>query len=77
MCFGLPGKVLRVDGWIARVDFWGVRKDVRLDLLDEPVKPGDYILHHLGRALRRIPPDDVEETLALYEGLVDVLRDSA
>ena len=70
MCFGLPGRVLSVDGMLAKVDFWGVEKSIRLDLLDEPVGPGDYILNHLGRALRRIPPEDVEETLALYEEIV-------
>ena len=29
-----------IDGLIATVDFWGVRKQVRLDVVDEPVAPG-------------------------------------
>ena len=74
MCLGVPGKVVAVDGYIATVDFWGVERQVRLDIVDEPVAPGDYVLNHVGFAIRRIPPEAVEETLALYETL---LRDDA
>ncbi len=70
MCLGVPGRVIEVDGWTATVDFWGVRKQVFLNIVDEPVAPGDYILNHVGFAIRRIPPESVEETLALYETLL-------
>ncbi len=70
MCLGVPGRVLRVDGTIADVDFFGVRRQTRLDLVDEPVAPGDYILNHVGFAIRRIDPSEIEETLALYELLL-------
>jgi hydrogenase expression/formation protein HypC len=62
--------VLEVDGLLATVDFWGVRRDVRLDIVDEPVGPGDYILNHVGFAIRKIPAEEIEETLALYEQLL-------
>jgi hydrogenase expression/formation protein HypC len=55
---------------VATVDFWGVRKQIRLEVVDEPVQPGDYILNHVGYAIRRIPPGDVGSTLALYEELL-------
>ncbi len=67
MCLGVPGKVLAVDGLEATVDFFGVRKTLRLDIVDEPVSVGDYVLNHVGFAIRRIPPSEVEETLALFE----------
>ena len=70
MCLGVPGRVIEVNGWTALVDFWGVRKEVLLNIVDEPVKAGDYILNHVGFAIRRIPPESVEETLALYETLL-------
>ncbi len=70
MCLGVPGKIIEVDGWTAIVDFWGVRKQVLLNIVDEPVAPGDYILNHVGFAIRRIPPEAVAETLALYESLL-------
>jgi hydrogenase expression/formation protein HypC len=70
MCLGVPGRVIEVREFTATVDFWGVRKDVSLAIVDEPVGPGDYILNHVGFAIRRIPPESVQETLALYELLL-------
>ena len=70
MCLGVPGKVIEVRDSVAVVDFWGVRKEVRLDIVDEAVVPGDYILNHVGFAIRRIAPESVGETLALYEMLL-------
>lgn len=70
MCLGVPGRVIEVRENIARVDFFGVQRDTRLDLVDEPVTPGDYILNHVGFAIRRIPPGEIAETLALYERLL-------
>jgi hydrogenase expression/formation protein HypC len=59
-----------VEGIFATVDFFGVRRQVRLDVVDQPVGPGDYILNHVGFAIRRIPQEDIGETLALYETLL-------
>jgi hydrogenase expression/formation protein HypC len=70
MCLGVPGRVVEVDGLMATVDFWGVRKQIRLEVVDAPVQPGDYILNHVGYAIRRIPPTEVDATLALYEELL-------
>jgi hydrogenase expression/formation protein HypC len=70
MCLGVPGKVIEVAGNVATVDFWGVRRQVQLDVIDEPVAPGDYILNHVGFAIRRIPESEIGETLALYEQLI-------
>jgi hydrogenase expression/formation protein HypC len=74
MCLGVPGLVVSVDGDVATVDFWGVRKNVLLDVVDAPVAPGDYVLNHVGFAIRRIPPDEALATLELYEQL---LRESS
>ena len=70
MCLGVPGRVIEVDGLVASVDFWGMKRKVRLETVDEPVSPGDYVLVHVGFAIRRIPPEQVAETLSLYDQLV-------
>ena len=72
MCLGVPGKVVAIDGLSATVDFFGVRKELRLDIVDEPVSVGDYVLNHVGFAIRRIPPEEVQETLALFDQILDV-----
>ena len=70
MCLGVPGRVVEVDGLVATVDFWGLRKQIRLDVVDAPVAPGDYVLNHVGFAIRRIPASEAEDTLALYAELL-------
>jgi hydrogenase expression/formation protein HypC len=70
MCLGVPGRVVAIDGNSATVDFWGVRRQVLLDVVDEPVAVGDYVLNHVGYAIRRIPESEIGETLALFEELL-------
>jgi hydrogenase expression/formation protein HypC len=70
MCLGVPGRVIEVEGTVALCDFWGVKKKILLDAVDEPVAPGDYILNHVGYAIRRIPASEIGETLALYDELL-------
>ena len=45
-------------------------KRVRLETVDQPVEPGDYVLSHAGFAIRLVPKQDVPELLALYEMLL-------
>lgn len=71
MCLGVPGRVIEVDGLLATVDFFGVRKQVRLDVIDTPVGPGDYLLNHVGFAIHRIPVDEIGETLALFDFILE------
>jgi hydrogenase expression/formation protein HypC len=70
MCLGVPGRVIEIEELTASVDFWGVKRKVRLETVDEPVRVGDYLLVHVGFAIRRIPPEQIEETLELYNQLV-------
>ena len=67
MCLGLPGRIVSMSGKTARVDFWGSVRAVKLDAMKEAIVPGDYIIDHAGYAVRRIPDEDVADTLALYE----------
>jgi hydrogenase expression/formation protein HypC len=70
MCLGVPGKVLSVDGMTAVVDFFGIKRELRLDIVDEPVAPGDYVLNHVGFAIRRIPDSEAQETVALFDQIL-------
>lgn len=70
MCIGIPGQIIAITDGLAVVDCWGTRRDVRLNVLKEPVSPGDYIIDHAGFALRRIPTDQVADTLTMYETIL-------
>lgn len=74
MCLGVPGRVITIDGLTATVEFWGVEREVRLDIVDSPVALGDYVLNHVGFAIRRIPDEEVEETLRLYDQILGELE---
>lgn len=67
MCLGTPGQIVTVVGDVAVVESWGVRHDVSLADLNEPVFPGDYVIEHLGIAERKISSESVVETMAMYE----------
>jgi len=76
MCLGVPGRIVEINGVMAIVDFFGIQRPVSLQLVDEPVAPGDYVLNHVGFAIRRIPPEDIAETLALYERLIELAEEA-
>jgi hydrogenase expression/formation protein HypC len=69
MCLGVPGKIIEIAGTVALVDFSGVRRKVALDVVDEPVSPGDHVLVHVGFAIRRIAPEDLADTLAFFAAM--------
>lgn len=69
MCLGAPGQITEIRGTTAVVDFWGVRRAVALDVVDEEVAVGDYVLVHVGFAIRRIPAEEVAETLAYFAAM--------
>lgn len=62
MCLAIPGKILKINEKVGTVDFGGVRRDVRLDLL-ERVQEGDYILVHVGYAIEVIDRAEAEKIL--------------
>lgn len=67
MCLAIPGKVLSVTGTgldtVGTVDYGGVTRDVSFAYLPD-VRPGDYVLVHVGIALTRLDPDAARQTLA-------------
>jgi hydrogenase expression/formation protein HypC len=66
MCLALPAKVLSVDkeAETAVVALGPIKKGISTALLDE-VKPGDYVLIHVGYALHKVSPEEAERTLAM------------
>jgi hydrogenase expression/formation protein HypC len=66
MCLGVPAQVVELlaDG-LAVADFGGVRREVSVALVEGAVRPGDWLLIHVGFALGRIDEAEAESTLAL------------
>lgn len=69
MCLAIPGKVEVIKGNVATIDYNGVKAQVCLDTLSDPVAVGDYLLVHTGFAIQRLSPQEGEETLKLFDEL--------
>jgi hydrogenase expression/formation protein HypC len=65
MCLAIPGKILKINEKVGTVDFGGVRRDVRLDLL-ERVQEDDYILVHVGYAIQVLDRAEAEKILKAW-----------
>ncbi|RLI28345.1 hypothetical protein DRO58_02360 [Candidatus Bathyarchaeota archaeon] len=66
MCWGVPAKVLKVEGFTALVDFGGgVEKEVLVATSD--VHSGDYVLVHAGIIVSKIRREEVVKILDAYK----------
>lgn len=56
MCVALPGKVIKLEGKNAVVDFNGNQVTARAGLVE--IKEGDYVLVHAGCIIQKVTPED-------------------
>ena len=66
MCLAIPMEITEIKGNEAVAKAGGIRKDVRLDLL-EGAEIGDFILIHTGYAIEKLDPKEARETLELIK----------
>ncbi len=75
MCLAIPMRVHEVFGDpddplsfpVAVVDEAGVRKEVRLDIVDRWPVPGDYLIVHAGFAIHTLDAAEAETNLKLLQ----------
>jgi hydrogenase expression/formation protein HypC len=70
MCLAVPGKVESIienatELRMARVNFGGIIKDICIEWLPG-LKPGDYILAHVGVALTQLDEEEAALTLQAF-----------
>ena len=67
MCLAIPGRIVALDSDArnqAVVEVVGVRRKVDLGLLqDESIRPGDWVLIHVGFALSKISEADAADQI--------------
>jgi hydrogenase expression/formation protein HypC len=73
MCIAFPGKILSIDteNNLAVIDISGTRREAYLDLIDEEVGIGDYVICHAGYAIHKVDEDTAKENLALLRELLE------
>jgi hydrogenase expression/formation protein HypC len=79
MCLGIPGEVVellpdRPD--LAKVDVSGVKRAINIGLLEqETLRPGDWVLIHVGFALSKIDEEEAKAALEFLEGIGQAYAD--
>jgi len=72
MCIGFPGKIISIDrNNYAIIEIGGTRREVCLDILDEPAEVGDYVISHAGYAIHKIDAVSAQEKLNFLQELID------
>ncbi len=74
MCLAVPAKIISINGDVAKVDFGGVKRDIIISLIEEELKPGDYVMVHAGFAIQKI---DEKTALSILELWNEILREEA
>ena len=79
MCLGIPGRILelRDDRGLAMglVDFGGVRREVCLAYVADQVRPGDYVVVHVGFAISRVDEEEAHRIIATDKEINDLQID--
>ncbi len=74
MCLAIPAKVVNVKEDKAQVDFGeGVLREVNVTLVN--AKVGDYVLVHAGYAIQVLSEKEAQETLQLWNEILQVEAD--
>ncbi|WP_455369473.1 HypC/HybG/HupF family hydrogenase formation chaperone [[Eubacterium] cellulosolvens] len=70
MCLAIPGKIMKIDGDLAKVDFGdGTAREVNASLVD--VKVGQYVIVHAGFAIEILDEQSAKETLKLWDEILE------
>ena len=79
MCLGIPGEIVEINHDqpdLAKVDVSGVKRLINIGLLsDDPPKPGEWVLIHVGFALSKIDEDEAAAAMSFLEGIGQAYED--
>lgn len=67
MCLAFPGKIKKINGQSAVVDFDGIEKEINISLVGD-IKKGEYVIVHAGFAIEKVTKENKDEIDKLLEG---------
>jgi len=72
MCLGFPGKILSIDAHnVAQLDIGGTRREACLDIVDDEVAVGDYVICHAGYAIHRVDEAVARDKLEMLQEIIE------
>lgn len=69
MCLAIPLKLVEIDGAHGVVEMEGLKRKVNLSLV-EGVKPGDYVIVHVGFAIALMDEKEARATLEMIREIM-------
>ena len=72
MCLAIPLKLVEINGKTAVGEAMGMRREIRVDFIEEP-KIGDYVIVHAGFAIERLPEQQALEDIEAWEDVRNAL----
>ena len=72
MCLGIPGRVIKIEKNVAKVDVGGLLRDISIELCPE-VSVGEYVLIHTGFAIQKVDEEEANETLDLLRKMAEAI----
>ena len=73
MCLAIPLQLIEINGNSAVGEAMGMRRDIRVDFIENP-QIGDFVIVHAGFAIERLPEQQAMEDLAAWEEVQNALR---
>ena len=70
MCLAIPGKVIKINGPTAIVDFNGVQRDVVIGLCHN-VELGSYVVVHAGYAIETVNEEEALKSISLWQEIIE------
>ncbi|MDH5721051.1 MAG: HypC/HybG/HupF family hydrogenase formation chaperone [Spirochaetia bacterium] len=73
MCLAIPSKIIQINEETNSVvvDTMGAQREASLNMLTDPVSIGDYVLIHVGFAIRKLDEKSAQESLDLYQQILN------
>ncbi|RDU72874.1 HypC/HybG/HupF family hydrogenase formation chaperone [Helicobacter aurati] len=77
MCLAIPSQIVSINAEnnTALLDTLGVQREASLDLMQDDVKIGDFVLLHVGYIMAKIDEEDAKESLKLYAQMIEALKE--
>ncbi|MGI5964297.1 MAG: HypC/HybG/HupF family hydrogenase formation chaperone [Candidatus Methanomethylophilaceae archaeon] len=69
MCLAVPGKIVKIEGETADIDFGGVIRQASVAMIDAEV--GQWAVIHAGYAIEVMDEDEARDTLKLWNEVLD------
>ncbi len=70
MCLAIPGKILKIDGNSALIDFDGIKQKVIIALIQDP-EVGKFVIVHAGYAIEMMDEKDALESIEQWKELAE------